>query len=147
MSLVKWDPFRELEEVSDRLNRLFGRPLARRGEEAMAVADWAPAVDISETDAAYLIKAELPEVNKDDVKVSLEGGMLTLQGERRQEKEEKDTRYHRIERAYGSFLRSFQLPDNVDPAKVAAEFKDGVLAVTLPKTERSEPKTRRIEVS
>jgi len=91
MSLVRWDPFRELEDMSDRLNRMFGRPVARpeSGKEAITVADWIPAVDISETDAEYLIKAELPEVKKEDVKVTVQHGVLTIHGERKHEKEEK----------------------------------------------------------
>src|SRR2546422_11612430 len=95
MSLVRWDPFRELEDMSDRLNRMFGRPVARpeSGKEAITVADWIPAVDISETDAEYLIKAELPEVKKEDVKVTVQHGVLTIHGERKHEKEEKGERY------------------------------------------------------
>jgi HSP20 family protein len=92
----------------------------------MIVADWAPSVDISETDGAYQIKAEIPDVKKEDVKVTLEDGVLTIQGERKQEKEERGKKYHRVERSYGSFVRSFTLPDLVDEEKVKAEFKDGV---------------------
>src|SRR4030095_10735521 len=108
MTLVRWDPFRELEDMSDRLNRMFARPALRSsGKETMTVADWSPTVDISETDGEYLIKAELPEVKKEDVKVTVENGVLTLQGERRQEKEGTGRRFHRVERSYGSFVRSF----------------------------------------
>jgi len=142
MSLVRWDPFRELEDMSDRLNRMFGRPAARpeSGKEAMTVADWIPAVDISETDAEYLIKAELPEVKKEDVKVTVQHGVLTIHGERKHEKEEKGKRYHRVERSYGSFTRSFTLPDEVDETKVRADFKDGMLHLHLPKSEKAKPK-------
>ena len=142
MNLVRWDPFRELEDMSDRLNRMFGRPAARpeSGKEAMTVADWVPAVDISETDVEYLIKAELPEVKKEDVKVTVQHGVLTIHGERKHEKEEKGKRYHRVERSYGSFTRSFTLPDEVDEAKVRAEFKDGMLHLHLPKSEKAKPK-------
>jgi len=142
MNLVRWDPFRELEDMSDRLNRMFGRPAARpeSGKEAMTVADWIPAVDISETDAEYLIKAELPEVKKEDVKVTVQHGVLTIHGERKHEKEEKGKRYHRVERSYGSFTRSFTLPDEVDETKVRAEFKDGMLHLHLPKSEKAKPK-------
>ncbi|HEX5364989.1 MAG TPA: Hsp20/alpha crystallin family protein, partial [Gallionella sp.] len=113
MNLVKWDPFKELEDVSSRLNRLFGRPAlpVESDREMLAVADWMPSVDISETDIAYLIKAEIPGVKKEDVKVTIEDGMLTIQGERKQEKEEKDKKFHRIERSYGCFMRSFRVPD------------------------------------
>jgi len=142
MSLVRWDPFRELEDMSDRLNRMFGRPVARpeSGKEAITVADLIPAVDISETDAEYLIKAELPEVKKEDVKVTVQHGVLTIHGERKHEKEEKGKRYHRVERSYGSFTRSFTLPDEVDETKVRAEYKDGMLHLHLPKSEKAKPK-------
>ena len=149
MSLIKWDPFRELEEVSDRLNRLFARPGARAegAEKGMAVTDWTPAVDISETDTAYLIKAELPEVKKEDVKVTLDRGMLTIEGERRQESEEKNQRFHRIERSYGRCVRSFQVPDGVDTARIGARFDNGVLAITLPKSEKTAADVKKVEIA
>ncbi len=149
MTLVRWDPFRELEEVSDRLNRMFSRPAvsAKNGREALTVADWSPTVDISESEGEYLIKAELPEVKKEDVKVTLEDGVLTLSGERRQEKEEKNLRYHRVERSYGSFVRSFSLPELVDETKVKAEYKDGVLSLHLPKLEKAKPRAIEVKVS
>ena len=147
MALVRWDPFRELEDMSERLNRVFTRPALRpSGKEALTVADWMPTVDISETDAEYLIKAELPEVKKEDVKITVEEGVLTLQGERRQEKEEKGKKYHRVERSYGSFVRSFTLPESVDEAGVKAEYKDGVLSLHLPKTEKVKPKAIDVKV-
>ena len=148
MALVRWDPFRELEDMSERLNRVFTRPALRpSGKEALTVADWMPTVDISETDAEYLIKAELPEVKKEDVKVTVEEGVLTLQGERRQEKEEKGKKYHRVERSYGSFVRSFTLPESVDEAGVKAEYKDGVLSLHLPKIEKVKPKAIDVKVA
>jgi HSP20 family protein len=148
MTLVRWDPFRELEDMSERLNRVFTRPASRTsgGKEQLTVADWIPTVDISETDGEYLIKAELPEVKKEDVKVTVEDGVLTLQGERRQEKEEKDKRYHRVERSYGSFVRSFTLPESVDESGVKAEYKDGVLNLHLPKSEKVKPKAIEVKV-
>lgn len=147
-ALMRWDPFRELEEVSDRLNRMFARPATRtNGKETMVVADWTPTVDISETDGEYQIKAEIPDVKKEDVKVTLEDGVLTIQGERKQEKEEKGKKYHRIERSYGSFVRSFSLPDVIDEEKVKAEFKDGVLSLHLPKSEKAKPKAIEVKVS
>ena len=148
MTLVRWDPFRELEEMSNRLNCIFDRPALRNsnGKEALTIADWVPSVDISETDTEYLIKAELPEVKKEDVKVTLQDGVLTIQGERRQEKEEKDKKFHRVERSYGSFVRSFTLPDYVDDAKVKAEFKEGILNLHLPKSERAKPKAIEVRV-
>lgn len=149
MTLVRWDPFRELEEMSDRLNRMVSRPALPRtngnGKEAMTVADWVPSVDVSETEGEYQIKAEIPDVKKEDVKVTVEDGVLTIQGERKHEKEEKGKKYHRVERSYGSFVRSFTLPDLVDEEKVKAEFKDGVLNLQLPKSEKAKPKA--IEVS
>ena len=146
MTLVRWDPFRELEEISDRLNRAFARPVSRNGgKEQLTVADWIPTVDIGETDGEFLIQAELPEVKKDDVKVTVEDGVLTLQGERRREEEEKGTKYHRVERSYGTFFRSFTLPESVDEGAVKAEYQDGVLNLHLPKTEKVKP--RAIEVT
>jgi HSP20 family protein len=112
----------------------------------MIVADWTPTVDISETDGEYQIKAEIPDVKKEDVKVTLEDGVLTIQGERKQEKEEKGKKYHRIERSYGSFVRSFSLPDVIDEEKVKAEFKDGVLSLHLPKSEKAKPKAIEVKV-
>ena len=147
MTLIRWDPFRELESMSDRLNRVFSRPtLSTSGREALTVADWLPTVDISETDSEYLIKAELPEVKKEDVKVTVENGVLTLQGERRQEKEEKGKKYHRVERSYGSFVRSFTLPESVDESAVKAEYKDGMLNLHLPKAEKVKPKSIDVKV-
>ena len=149
MALVRWDPFRELEEVSDRLNRMFARPAVSRttGKENMIVADWTPSVDISETDGEYQIKAEIPDVKKEDVKVTVEDGVLTIQGERKHEKEEKGTKIHRIERSYGTFVRTFSLPDVIDEDKVKADFKDGVLNLHLPKSEKAKPKTIDVKVA
>jgi len=149
VNLVKWDPFRELEDVSNRLNRVFGRSLARSdtGQEMLAMADWTPSADISETNKAYLIKAEIPGINKEDVKVTLQDGMLTIQGERKMEKEEKDKKFHRIERSYGSFMRSFRVPDDADASAVKADFKDGMLNVTLNKTAKVKTKAINVSVS
>ena len=145
MNLVKWNPFRELEEVSNRLNSLFGRMPA--GIESGQMADWIPSVDISETEAAYLIKAEIPEVGKEDVKVTVQNDMLTISGERRQEKEEKNKKFHRIERAYGSFTRSFRVPEDADANTVKAEFKDGMLNITLPKSEKPAGKSIDVKIA
>ena len=149
MSIVRWDPFRELEDMSDRLNRMFGRsPLAREsGKDAMIAFDWAPSVDISENNEEFVIKAELPGVNKDDVKVAVQDGIVRIEGERKQEKEEKDKKFHRIERSYGSFLRTFSLPTNIDEAKIQAQFKDGLLNVRLPKSPTAKPKSIEVKVS
>jgi HSP20 family protein len=149
MNLVKWDPFRELEEVSSRLNRLFGRSTlpAESDREMLSVADWMPSVDISETDNAYLVKAEIPGVNKDDVKVTIEDRMLTIQGERKQDQEDKGKKYHRIERSYGCFMRSFRVPDDADDSAAKAEFKDGMLNITLNKTQKSRTNAVNVSIS
>ncbi|PYI87222.1 MAG: heat-shock protein Hsp20 [Verrucomicrobia bacterium] len=146
---TRWDPFRELDDFSNRLSSYFGRSPLRRGdgEETMTMTQWVPAVDVSEDDKEYLIKAELPEIKREDVKVTVENGVLTISGERKMEKEEKDKKYHRVERAYGSYLRSFSLPDDAEGEKVAAEFKDGVLKVHLPKNLKAKPKAIDIKIS
>jgi HSP20 family protein len=147
--VIRWDPFRELEEMSSRMNRLFNRrgPTPEGGTEALAVADWTPTVDVTETEGEYVIKAELPEVKKEDVKVTLEDGLLTIQGERRYEKDEKTKKYHRIERSYGRFARSFSVPESVDDGKVKAEYKDGVLSLSLPKAEKAKPRAIEVKVA
>lgn len=104
-------------------------------------------VDITEDDKEYLIKAELPEIKKEDVKLTVQDNVLAISGERKYEKEEKDKKYHRMERAYGSFLRSFTLPEDADGSKVAAEYKDGILTVHLPKSEKAKPKSIDVKVS
>jgi HSP20 family protein len=147
MNLVKWNPFRELEYVSNRLNSLFGRMPAGIETGQLSMADWTPSVDISETDAAYLIKAEIPEVGKEDVKVTVQNGMLTISGERKQEKEEKNRKFHRIERCYGSFTRSFRVPEDADANTVKAEFKDGMLNITLPKSEKPAGKSIDVKIA
>lgn len=149
MALVRWDPFRELEDVSDRLNRIFARPASSgtNGKETMIVAEWAPSVDISETEEAYQIKAEIPDVKKEDVKITLEDGVLTIQGQRKQAQEQHNTKYHRIERSYGSFARTFSLPDVIEADQVKAEFKDGVVHLHLPKSEKAKPKAIEVKVA
>ncbi|MGE5569659.1 MAG: Hsp20/alpha crystallin family protein [Rhodospirillales bacterium] len=153
-SLVRWDPFRwdpfreierEMEDLSNRFSRLLTRWPFREEREGLTV-QWTPSVDISETDSEYLIKAEIPEVDKKDVKVTVQDGTLTIQGERRQEKEDKGRRYHRVERTYGAFMRTFDLPDGVDEDKLRAEFKDGMLLVHLPKTEKAKTKVIDVKV-
>lgn len=142
-----WDPFRELEDLSHRLASGFGRSLLRREDkEGLAMAEWAPVVDITEDKQEYTIKAELPGVKKEGVKVTVEHGMLTIKGERKFEHEEKEEKAHRIERAYGSFMRSFSVPDDADPSKITADYKDGILKVCLPKNETAKPKQIDIKV-
>jgi len=146
----RWDPFRQMEEIQEHMNRAFGMTPPRGnggGQELMSVSEWAPPVDITEDDKEYLIKAELPEVKKEDVKVSVDQGVLTITGERKCEHEEKTKKQHRIERCYGRFERSFTLPDEADGTKVTAECKDGVLKVHLPKNASARPKSIDIKVS
>lgn len=143
-----WDPFKEISDMENRLSRLFSAPTTNGGaKEALTVAEWAPAVDIAEDDKEYIIKAELPEVRKEDVKVTVANGELSITGERKFEKEEKGKKYHRVERAYGSFLRSFSLPEAVDGTKVEAQFKDGMLTIHLPKDEKAKPKTVEVKLN
>ena len=147
--MSSWDPFRDMETARGRLAAFLG-PLARtkamNQEEALTVAEWAPLVDIVEDEKEYLIKAELPEVKKEDVKVTVVDDVLTLAGERLMMKEEKNKKCRRIERAYGSFARSFTLPDDADPAKIRAEFKEGLLKVFLPKSERALARTLDVKI-
>ena len=145
IALSRWSPFKEMEELQGRLGSWMNLPgRTTTSKEALAVADWSPLVDITEDEKEFLLKAELPGVKREEVKVTVEDGVLTLTGERRFEQEEKEKRYHRIERAYGSFMRSFTLPEGTPADKVAAEFKDGVLLVHLPKT--LTPKASPMEV-
>ena len=147
-AITRWNPIRELDDLQDRVLRALYRRSGTRdddGQQSLTAAEWAPAVDIVEDDKEYLIKAELPEVAKDDVKVTLDNGVVTIRGERKLEKEEKDKKYHRIERSYGCFMRSFTLPADADPGQISADFKDGLLHVRLAKCEEKKP--RQIEVS
>ena len=143
-----WDPFKELEDMERRLSTWVSRPLRRRegGEETLTVTEWAPLVDIEENDKEYVIKAELPEMKKEEIKVSVEDDILCISGERKREKKEKDKKYHRAERNYGCFERSFTLPDDADGTKVDAEYKDGILKVHLPKSEKAKPKAIEVKV-
>ena len=151
MAVMKWDPLRELEQMADRLNRVISRPeggsLSGNGKEAMAVPDWIPTVDISETEAEYAIHAELPGVKKEAVKVTMENDVLTIQGERAQDQIESGHKHHRIERSYGRFVRSFALPDTVDAGKVKAEYADGMLHLHLPKSEKAKPKQIEVKIA
>ena len=145
-ALTRWDPFREMEEMQSRLSNILSRRSRDNGDnESITVPEWAPVVDITEDEKEYLITAELPEINKEEIKLTVENGVLILAGERKRENEEKGKKYHRIERAYGSFVRTFALPDNADADKVNAEFKDGLLKVHIGKSEAARPKM--IEVS
>ena len=144
MSLIRWEPLREMDELFRHYSPLFGRSLLRNGEER--ATHWAPSANISETDKEYLIKAELPEVKKEDVKITLEDGVITISGERKLEKEQKDEKTIRVESFYGNFSRSFSLPENVDADAISAESKDGVLRIRIPKRQAAKPKSVSIEV-
>lgn len=146
-ALTRWNPFQELDRLQDEMRSLFMRsgngdaPLSTGSE----FADWSPAVDISEDDDEYTITADLPEVKKEEVKVTLDGGLLTIRGEREHTEETKKRKFHRVERSYGRYVRSFRLPEEIEGEKVDAEFHDGVLTVHLPKGARTKP--REIEVA
>jgi HSP20 family protein len=146
MSLIKWQPFGDFDDAFGRLMpALFGRTgrLGARNGEQFA---WAPSADISETDEEYLIRAELPAVKKEDVKVTLDQGMITIQGERKEEKDTKDERFHRVESFRGAFTRSFTVPENIDEKAIRADAKDGVLTVHLPKTKTATAKAVEVKV-
>jgi len=147
-TLAKWNPFRELETLQNRFTTLFRRPLLpMNGEETFGATEWVPPVDVTEDEKEFLITAELPEMKKEEVKVTVENGMLRITGERKFEKEEKGKKYHRVERAYGMFERSFGLPEATTPEKLTAEYKDGVLKVHLPKTAEVKPKPIEVKVT
>ena len=151
MAIVRYEPFRNLVTVQDRMNRIFeeafrGAPRGTEEEWALGGA-WAPAVDIYEHEGNLVLKAELPGIDPKDVDVQVENNVLTLRGERKFDAEVKREEYHRVERAYGTFSRSFTLPNVIDTAKIKAEFKDGVLGVTLPQREEAKPKQISIAVS
>ena len=150
MAITRWRPFRDLISIQDEMNRFFddffGHRLAR---VEWTEEFWAPSVDVSEDKDNVIIKAEMPGMNKDDVKISIQDNVLTLKGEKKQEKQEKEERdanYHRIERSYGSFCRSFQLPTSVKTDTIKASYKNGVLNIILPKTEEVKPKEIPINV-
>jgi HSP20 family protein len=145
MSLVRWEPFSAMDEMFNRFPGFFGR-WPRLAAESEAKLEWAPSVDISETGEEYLIRASLPAVKKEDVEVTVEDGMLTLSGERRQKEEQKDEKFHKLETYYGSFSRSFALPDAVDQQAIRAESKDGVLTIHVPKTKVETKKPTTIKV-
>jgi len=145
MAIVRWDPFRDLNLLQDRMNRLFedaGRTW--RTDEPAATTTWSPSVDIFETEGEIVVKAELPGMDRKDIQLNLENNVLSLRGERKFTKETKDENYHRIERSYGVFSRSFSIPATVDEEKIRADYKDGVLKIFLPKKEQARPKQIKI---
>ena len=148
-TLITWNQLREMEEAQNRVNRFLGGFPNRLGSgetQSLAVADWSPEIDISQDDHEYLLKADLPEMKKDDVRVTVEDGILCVSGERKSEKEDQKRKFHRVERSYGSFRRSFTLPEDTDSKKVTAEFRDGVLKVHLPTTEIAKTKALHVKV-
>ncbi|HYY43368.1 MAG TPA: Hsp20/alpha crystallin family protein [Pyrinomonadaceae bacterium] len=145
MSITRYDPFRELRLLQDEVNRLFSSNLSRSfNDDGIARGAWAPSVDIFENKDQIVLEAELPGMNREDFELTVENNVLTLRGERRFEKKDEADNYHRVERAYGTFTRSFTLPQTVSPENATAEYKNGVLRVTLQK--REEVKARRIEI-
>src|SRR5213594_2095577 len=149
-TLITWNQLREMEEATqNRFNRFLGGFPNRMGSgeiHSLTVADWSPEVDISEDDHGYLLKADLPEIKKDDLRVTVEDGILCVSGERKSEKEDQKRKFHRVERSYGSFRRSFTLPADTDSKKVTAEFRDGVLKVHLPTTAIAKTKALQVKV-
>lgn len=146
MAIVRWEPFREMMALEERLNRLIQQGLGPvRDQESLQA--WAPPVDIYETEKEIVVKADLPEVKPEDVDIRMENNTLTLRGERRFEKDVKDENYHRVERLYGSFSRTFALPGTVDADKIDARYEQGVLRVILPKREEARPKQIRVKAA
>ena len=150
MAIMRWEGFRDLLSLQDRMNRLFdesARGAARGREEEWATGTWAPAVDIYEQGGDLVLKAELPGVDPKDVELRIENNVLTLRGDSKVDGEVKKENYHRVERSYGTFSRSFTLPSTVDTVNVKADYKDGVLRITLPKREEAKPKQIQINVT
>src|SRR6058998_2891746 len=153
-TLITWNQLREMEEAQNRFNRYqflgeFPNKIGNVGNgepHSLTVADWSPEIDISQDDHGYLLKADLPEIKKDDVRVTVEDGILCVSGERKTEKEDQKRKFHRIERSYGNFRRSFTLPEDTDSKKVTAEFHDGVLKVHLPTTPIARSKAIEVKV-
>lgn len=150
MAIVKWRPMREMVSIQDEMNWLFDRFFSRDildGEEFIYPAQWSPSVDISESKDEFVLSAELPGMSKDDIQVTYVDSSLKIEGERRQEKEQKNVNVHRVERDHGKFCRSFQLPTAIQPNKISADFKDGILTIRLPKAEEDRPKAIDVKIS
>lgn len=151
MTLIRWEPLTGLEDFIVHCRPLFGRGATARscgvGVDSRPTAAWSPAADVSESDAEYLIKAELPEVGKEDVRVTVDGGVITISGERRGEVESRDEIRHRVECSYGSFSRSFRLPDDADLEAIRAESRNGILKVRVPKHAAARPRTVEVQVN
>ncbi|MFA3781787.1 Hsp20/alpha crystallin family protein [Melioribacteraceae bacterium 4301-Me] len=154
MKLVRWNPMRDLVEIEREFDRLFrnfdsrfGFNIAGNGNEDLENAVWAPLSDIYEDNDNFVVRLDLPGVKKEDVKISYDDGQLIITGERKQEKETENHKFHRVERIYGKFYRSFVLPNKIKEGKISAEFKDGQLTITIPKAEEAKPKEIPIKVS
>ncbi len=162
MAIVRWNPMKEIEDMQRRFDNLFGsttgtggalgvqggsQPFGLLGSERLTDSDWTPAVDVAESHEGYMINAELPDVRKEDVKLSVQDGVLSISGERKAEKEEKGKRYYRVERSFGRFDRSFTLPSAVDENKITASFANGVLHVVVPKSTTGAVSGREIRIA
>lgn len=149
MSIIRWEPFRDLVSTHDHFSQLFNETFARAFGDQQEVSPraWVPPVDIGETEDSLVLKAELPGIKPDDVEIRVEDNTLYLKGERRFEKEVKEENLHRVERSYGTFSRSFALPSSIDSDKVKAEYQNGILTLSMPKREEAKPKTIKIDVS
>ncbi len=145
-TIARLEPFRGISTLQDQLNRLFNESFRNHPEES-ALTTWAPAVDIYETPNELVVKADLPDVNEKDIDVRVENNLLTIRGERKFEKSVSEENFLRVERTYGSFSRSFSLPNTVNPEAIGAEYKNGVLTVTLPKREESKPRQVKVTVN
>ena len=146
MRVIRWEPFRDMDDVFDRFFAETMRRWPTAASDERTAAQWAPAADVSETEAEYLIKADLPAVRKEDVSITVQDGVLTLTGERRQEKHTDGERMHRVERVFGSFVRRFALPENADEQGIKAESRDGVILIHIPKVKVVQPQPRQIEI-
>jgi HSP20 family protein len=145
MAIIRWDPFRDLVTLRDKMNRLFEETFTGRGEKKDLVSGtWSPSVDIYETENALVLSAEVPGMKEDEIEIKIEDNTLILQGERKFEKETKEENYHRIERSYGSFYRSFTLPNSIDQDKIQAVHENGVLKITMPKKPELKPKKVKV---
>ena len=149
MSIIRWEPFRDLVSTQDRFNQLFNDTFARAfgDQHEVSPRGWVPPMDIYETGDSLVLKAELPGINPDDVEIRVEDSTLYLKGERKFEKEVKGENLHRVERSYGTFTRSFALPNTIDAGKVKAEYQNGILTLTMPKREEAKPRAIKINVS
>jgi HSP20 family protein len=142
--LTRFDPYREIGTLQERFNQLFGGTGRRDREEELSLGAWIPPVDIEEDKERIVLTAELPGMKENDIDIQMEGGVLTIRGERKFENEKEGKNYHRVERSYGQFVRSFTLPNNVDRENIGAEFKDGLLHIELPKREEAKPRQIKI---